>query len=119
MEALGYDHERLVLAGDPEEAEKALPMIHLVFSNLKAWLLGTRHGVSQQHLPAYLNECAFRFNRRFCSMTAFTSALGIGARVAGPTDRGLYAGRWAHPTAPGGARARQDHDGQGAGVSTG
>ena len=29
-------------------------MIHLVFSNLNAWLLGTHHGVSAQHLPAYL-----------------------------------------------------------------
>ena len=26
---------------------------HLIFSNLKAWLLGTHHGVSAQHLPVY------------------------------------------------------------------
>lgn len=84
LEAMGYAHESVVLDGDPEKAEKALPMIHLIFSNLKAWLLGTHHGVSTQHLTAYLNEFVFRFNRRFYPMTAFASVLGIGTRVAGP-----------------------------------
>ena len=92
LAAMGYGHECVVLDGDPEKAEKALPMIHLVFSNLKAWLLGTHHGVSAQHLPAYLNEFAFRFNRRFYPMTAFASVLGIGTRVAGPSYDALYAG---------------------------
>ena len=99
LETLGYDHKPVVLGGDPEKIEKALPMIHLIFSNLKAWLLGTHHGVSAQHLPAYLNEFVFRFNRRFYPMTAFASVLGIGTRVAGPTYGALYRGRWDHPTA--------------------
>ena len=39
--------------------------IHLVFSLAKRWLLGTHHGaVSEKHLPAYLDEYVFRFNRR-------------------------------------------------------
>ncbi len=97
---LSYHHEPVVLGGDPEKAEKALPMIHLIFSNLKAWLLGTHHGVSAQHLPAYLNEFVFRFNRRFYPMTAFASALGIGTSVAGPTYDALYSGYWNHPTTP-------------------
>ena len=75
-------------------------MIHLVFSNLKVWLLGTHHGVSAQHLPAYLNEFVFRFNRCFYPMTAFASVLGISTRVAGPTYDALYAGRWHHAAAP-------------------
>jgi transposase-like protein len=100
LAALGYDHKSVVLDGDPEKIEKALPMIHLVFSNLKAWLLGTHHGVSSQHLPAYLDEFVFRFNRRFYPMTAFASALGIGARVAGPTYDALYNGRWHHSDTP-------------------
>ena len=100
LEAMGYGHESVVLDGDPEKAEKALPMIHLIFSNLKAWLLGTHHGVSTQHLAAYLNEFVFRFNRRFYPMTAFASVLGIGTRVAGPTYDALYAGRWDHSATP-------------------
>ena len=100
LEAMGYGHESVVLDGDPEKAEKALPMIHLIFSNLKAWLLGTHHGVSTQHLAAYLNEFVFRFNRRFYPMTAFASVLGIGTHVAGPTYDALYVGRWDHSATP-------------------
>jgi hypothetical protein len=73
-------------------------MIHLVFSNLKSWILGTHHGVSQQHLQAYLNEFVFRFNRRFYPMTAFNSVLGISAHTVPPTYESLYSGEWQHPT---------------------
>ena len=33
-----------------EVAEQYLPIIHLVFANLKTWLIGIHHGVSHQHL---------------------------------------------------------------------
>jgi len=97
LNALGYDHKPVVLGGKPEAAEKALPMIHLVFSNLKAWILGTHHGVSPQHLQAYLNEFVFRFNRRFYPMTAFNSVLGLASRLEAPTYEALYDGKWVHP----------------------
>ncbi len=36
-----------------------------MFGLAKRWLLGTHHGaVSKKHLPAYLDEFVFRFNRR-------------------------------------------------------
>jgi hypothetical protein len=94
---MGYKHEPMVLDGDPEKTEAHLPMIHLLFSNLKTWLLGTHHGVSQKHLPAYLNEYVFRFNRRFYPMTAFNSVLGLAAQAVSPTYEALYSGKWAHP----------------------
>jgi hypothetical protein len=93
---LGYAHDALALRGDPNKAEAHLPMIHLVFSNLKTWLTGTHHGVSQQHLQAYLNEYVFRFNRRFYPMTAFNSVLGLAARTVPPTYEQLYSGEWTH-----------------------
>ena len=40
----GYDHHALAERGDPEIAEQFMPMIHLVFSNLKTWLNGIHHG---------------------------------------------------------------------------
>lgn len=97
LKRLGYDHERAVVGGDHQITEAVLPLIHLVFSNLKAWLLGTHHGVSHRHLQAYLNEYVFRFNRRFYPMGMFNSVLGIAARVPGPTYAALYDGKWAHP----------------------
>ncbi len=86
---LGYEHLPVVEAGNPEVAEEFLPIVHLIFSNLKSWLQGCHHGVSPQHLQAYLNEFTFRFN-------AFRSLLGIGANVASPTYEGLYSGSWHH-----------------------
>jgi len=55
------------------------------------------HGVSQQHLQAYLNEFVFRFNRRFYPMTAFNSVLGLAANATSPTYAQLYSGNWKHP----------------------
>ena len=45
-------------------APALFPIIHTVFSNMKAWLVGTHHGVSAKHLPRYLREWTYRFNRR-------------------------------------------------------
>jgi transposase-like protein len=45
-------------------AAEFFPIIHTVFSNIKAWLVGTHHGVSAKHLPRYLREWSYRFNRR-------------------------------------------------------
>ena len=98
LPTLGYEHQRLTLEGDPEKAEAHLPMIHLVFSNLKTWILGTHHGaIRHQHLQAYLNEYVYRFNRRFHPMTAFNSVLGLAAHSTSPTYEELYSGVWVHP----------------------
>ena len=72
----GYKHLAIAERGDPQVAEEYLPIIHLVFANLKTWLNGIHHGVSHQHLQAYLNEFTFRFNRRFYPFNAFRSLLG-------------------------------------------
>ena len=72
-------------------------MIHIAFSNLKTWLLGTHPGVSHRHLQAYLNEFVFRFNRRFYPMTAFNFILALAAHAAAPTYETLCSGEWTHP----------------------
>jgi hypothetical protein len=35
-----------------------------VFSLVKRWGLGTYHGLRRRHINTYLNEFAFRYNRR-------------------------------------------------------
>lgn len=103
LASLGYRHEAVAVRGDHAKTDTHLPMIHLVFSNLDAWLLGTHHGVSPKHLQAYLNEFVFRFNRRFWRFAAFDSVLGIvgggdaPTMVRGPTYAELYRGAWEHP----------------------
>jgi transposase-like protein len=78
--------------------------IHRVFGNLKTWLLGTHHGVSPQHLQAYLNEYTFRFNRRKTPMAGFQTILDLSSQRLGPTYKGLFSvvknGHWKHPANP-------------------
>ncbi len=40
---------------------------------------GTHRGVSDEHLPVYLDEHVFRHNRRVTPMAAFQTLLGLGA----------------------------------------
>jgi len=64
LEAAGYRHTRSI-ASDKKAAAHTLPHVHLIASLLKRWLKGTHQGrVSAQQLPYYLDEYAFRFNRR-------------------------------------------------------
>ena len=86
----GYRLTQVAQRGDPDVAEKHLPLVHLVFGNLKTWLNGVHHGVSSQHLQAYLNEFTFRFNRRFFPFNAFQSLLGIAAATEPTTYAALY-----------------------------
>jgi hypothetical protein len=53
-----------VVQDEPANAGAFFPIIHTLFSNIKAWLVGTHHGVSAKHLPRYLREWSYRFNRR-------------------------------------------------------
>jgi transposase-like protein len=65
LDAVGYRHEPLNLSTSWGDAALRLSAIHLVFGLAKRWLLGTHHGaVKKKHLPTYLDEFVFRFNRR-------------------------------------------------------
>jgi transposase-like protein len=58
-----YVHQRQPGAG--REATTTLPGVHRVASLAKRWLLGTHQGSADDaHLPSYLDEFVFRFNRR-------------------------------------------------------
>lgn len=60
----GLGHQRVVVGSDSARASELLPLVHTLFSNLRAWLDGTFHGVSRKWLPRYLQEFRWRFNRR-------------------------------------------------------
>ena len=97
----GYQLTQVPQRGDPDVTEAWLPLIHLAFGNLKTWLNGIHHGVSPQHLSAYLNEYTFRFNRRFYPFNAFRSLLGIVAETEATTYDAFYDGASAFPPSPG------------------
>lgn len=67
LDGLSVKHEKYVQSGanTTKENESRLEHVHLVISLLKRWLLGTHQGaVTPMHLSEYLDEFAFRFNRR-------------------------------------------------------
>ena len=61
----GFQHIVTCVSASTEKAHTVLPRVHLVFSLVKRWVLGTHQGsVSRKHLSSYLEEFTFRFNRR-------------------------------------------------------
>jgi transposase-like protein len=65
---LGYSHDRRsrrAARARGDDAGKLLPAVHRVASLTKRWLMSTHQGSTDEaHLPSYLNEFVFRFNRR-------------------------------------------------------
>lgn len=65
LKLAGFDHQPHVLRKEGDTGREQLDHVHLVISLLKRWLMGTHQGaVAPTHLQAYLDEFAFRFNRR-------------------------------------------------------
>ncbi|MDA2930475.1 IS1595 family transposase [Acidobacteria bacterium AH-259-O06] len=63
LKSAGYN--RIVERKDACVGHKPLKLAHLAISLLKRWLMGTHQGAtSHEHLPYYLDEFVFRFNRR-------------------------------------------------------
>ena len=100
LEAAGYAHRQRVVRGSGKEADALLPRVHRAASLLKRWLLGTHQGrVEHKHLPYYLDEFTFRFNRRTSrSRGLLFYRLAQQAVAIQPTPyRDLVTGSWVAP----------------------
>jgi len=63
LSELGYVHK--VIREEADVGRNLLPKVNRVVALLKRWLLGTyQGGIHLSHLDYYLDEFAFRFNRR-------------------------------------------------------
>jgi len=65
LRVLGESQEHEGRVTQSHQVDEWLPWVHIAIGNLKAFLLGTFHGVSGKYLQEYLNEFVYRFNRRF------------------------------------------------------
>ncbi len=64
LEEKGYTHV-VTKHTENEPGIDPTPMVHLIASLLKRWLLGTHQGAANfSHINYYLDEYTFRFNRR-------------------------------------------------------
>ena len=62
----GYKHVAIVTGGGPDSVKhEELTWVNTMIGNVKRSLNGTYHNVSEKHLPRYLAEFNYRFNRRF------------------------------------------------------
>ena len=60
----GYDHQPLNVSASGRPAHESLPAVHRLFSLLRREVEGTSQGAgTAEHLPEYLDEFEFRFNR--------------------------------------------------------
>ena len=74
-------------------AKSVVPLADRAIGNLQQWLVGTHHGVSRGQLQVYLDEFAFRHNRRRTPTAAFQTLLGLGTRRAPTPYRRIRGGQ--------------------------
>ncbi|MFC4602023.1 IS1595 family transposase [Cohnella hongkongensis] len=76
----GFQHEAKVYY--KEDEEMFLKSLHKIIGNLKAFILGTFHGLGEKYLQSYFDEFCFRFNRRFDPNPIFDRLLDACALAA-------------------------------------
>lgn len=66
VQCAGCFHQPFVTKGGPASAwPPVLTWVNTILGNIKRLLHGTYHHLSSKHLPRYLAEFSYRFNRRF------------------------------------------------------
>ena len=96
LKAAGYDHQMHVITTGGAIARQEPDHVHLVISLRKRWLGGTHQGaITPARLQAYLDEFAFRFNRRLSHHRGkrFYRLMQQAVTVRPPTVKALYASK--------------------------
>jgi hypothetical protein len=105
-----YPHQGTSVAASGLHAHEVLPAVHLVFSLVKRWVMGTMQGsVSPEHVQAYFDEWVFRFNRRNSRSRGLLFHTLLGQAVDGQpvTYRSLCKAGRTRPAPPPARGARQ------------
>ncbi len=84
----GNQHRAIVTGGGHKSVEKEeFTWVNTMIGNVKNSLRGSYHSINPKHLPRYLAEFCYRFNRRF-DMKAMISRLGyMAARTCPMPER--------------------------------
>lgn len=65
VEDANCDHGSIITSGAVYDEFKVFKWVNTMIGNVKNSIHGTYHAVSKDHLPRYLAEFCYRFNRRF------------------------------------------------------
>ncbi|RDH90932.1 MAG: IS1595 family transposase [endosymbiont of Lamellibrachia luymesi] len=88
MEA-GCTHQAIVTGGGPNSVKiEAFNWVNTMIGNVKNSMHGSYHAISNRHLPRYLAEFCYRFNRRF-KLEDMISRLGCAAVRTPPMPQRL------------------------------
>lgn len=84
VEQAGCTHEPLVTGGiKGRQRRKAFIWVDTMLGNVKNAMQGTYHAIRAKHLPRYLAEFTYRFNRRF-DLAGMVDSLGAAAVLTPP-----------------------------------
>jgi len=84
VEQAGCTHEPLVTGGiRGRQRRKAFIWVDTMLGNVKNAMQGTYHAIRAKHLPRYLAEFTYRFNRRF-DLAGMVESLGTAALLTPP-----------------------------------
>lgn len=84
VEQAGCMHEPTVISGPrARQQRKAFIWVDTMLGNVKNAMHGTYHAIRPKHLPRYLAEFAYRFNRRF-DLAGMVERLGTAAVLTPP-----------------------------------
>lgn len=85
----GCTHEVIITGGGPCSVTlEAFTWVNTILGNVKNAIHGTYHAVAPKHLPRYLAEFSYRFNRRF-QLKAMVPRLGYAAVRTPPMPQRL------------------------------
>lgn len=88
IDAAGIKHEAIVTGGGAASMEiLALQWVNIILGNLKNSIHGTYHAIRGKHLPRYLAEFNYRFNRRFKLEEIVDHLLGDAVRTPPMPER--------------------------------
>lgn len=66
LEKAGFCHQIIITGGGPDSVKRPeFKWVNTMIGNVKNSIRGTYHAVSERHVPRYLAEFCYRFNRRF------------------------------------------------------
>ena len=86
----GCFHQPFTTGGGPASAKHpALSWVDTFLGNLKHSMHGSYHHISSKHLPRYLAEFSYRFNRRFSLREMFPRLAYVALRTPPMPDRVL------------------------------
>lgn len=84
VEQAGCSHEPLVMSGPKgRQRRKSFVWVDTMLGNVKNAITGTYHAIRAKHLPRYLSEFTYRFNRRF-DLAGMVARLGAAAALTPP-----------------------------------